>query len=1042
MGAYLALDTIELQPVENLGIGDGAITRIPQWVSSSTQDALVTRIPNSDVWMGNATITVAQICLTGDTCETTWPAGGGGGATGTVTSVSATVPTGLTITGSPITSSGTLAFGLDTGYVIPTQASLDLKAPLASPTFTGTPVLPSTFTIGANSFIRSGAHSLTLTTTGNTNVTYPTSGTLAVLTSAMTGTFDGNNFAGGAVAQGDLLYGASAGSIAELAKDTNATRYLSNQGTSNNPSWNQVNLANGVTGNLAVANLNSGTGASSTSFWRGDGTWAVPAGGGGGSVTSVAQTVPTGFTVTGSPVTTTGTLAIAYDSGYGPILTASTTDWQTAYTNMHNAVTLAGEDYLSLATQQITANAIDPDNLSASDFGSFTCNGTTCTVDNSAISNAMLANSSVSYGGVSLSLGGTDATPAFNLSDATSLPIATGVSGLGTGVATFLGTPSSANLASAVTGETGSGALVFGTSPSITSPTLASFFGTPCTGNDFLQDISDTGSFTCVTASGSGGSATTTEWRSTLQGWTFPDALNVNTDIEANNFHTIKPIWYEVDATGGDIGTLDLRTVAGYGAFGYNATNTLIIKDNSTEQFVTVSGNDPEIHTLTGSSTLVTSMTAELIAFATSTGFTGIELDWEGFGSWTAGETTDYINYVRYLSNEAHKYGLKTMIYLPPIWNSCSNCESGSGDEWDSANSDGYYQLEYEDFEDVPVDYLLIAVYDYHFDYGAGRPNAPLKWQDEIINYAKSKISNHDRLIIGIPASGYGGATGGYSFTAYTYDAISSVPGFSGATRDAESGELTWTNGGNSYFVSDSEALNIKRERAERQGIKRVSLWHIGDNEYPDKYVEPTIQSAPSVFSDLNVHGISGASILTLFSNAGTKFMEMLNTGITTLLGEWDFGGATSLEIPNGTNPTVNSAGEIAYDTTDNQLIIGATPHVIPTKDIRIWGTTVASTSDAFISGGLLPTATYLDGYTISRIQCHVTGGTSKVIAIEDASGNSSEDITCGTTNTTDDGSITNATYIASELQYIDFGATTGAVNYVTISVFGNWTRE
>jgi hypothetical protein len=42
---------------------------------------------------------------------------------GTVTSVAATVPTGLTITGSPITTSGTLAFGLQTGYSIPTTAS-------------------------------------------------------------------------------------------------------------------------------------------------------------------------------------------------------------------------------------------------------------------------------------------------------------------------------------------------------------------------------------------------------------------------------------------------------------------------------------------------------------------------------------------------------------------------------------------------------------------------------------------------------------------------------------------------------------------------------------------------------------------------------------------------------------------------------------------------------------------------------------------------------------------------------------------------------
>jgi hypothetical protein len=54
----------------------------------------------------------------------------------------------------------------------------------------------------------------------------------------------------------------------------------------------------------------------------------------------------------------------------------------------------------------------------------------------------------------------------------------TGITSLGSGVATFLGTPSSANLAAAVTDETGSGALVFATSPTLVTPVL----GTPSSG--------------------------------------------------------------------------------------------------------------------------------------------------------------------------------------------------------------------------------------------------------------------------------------------------------------------------------------------------------------------------------------------------------------------------------------------------------------------------------------------------------------------------------------------------------------------------------
>lgn len=67
-----------------------------------------------------------------------------------------------------------------------------------------------------------------------------------------------------------------------------------------------------------------------TSTWVSTSSLGIVSGGGSGTVTSVAQTVPTGFTISGSPVTTSGTLAISYAAGYEGFKTASSTEYNAA----------------------------------------------------------------------------------------------------------------------------------------------------------------------------------------------------------------------------------------------------------------------------------------------------------------------------------------------------------------------------------------------------------------------------------------------------------------------------------------------------------------------------------------------------------------------------------------------------------------------------------------------------------------------------------------------------------------------------------------
>jgi hypothetical protein len=274
-----------------------------------------------------------------------------------------------------------------------------------------------------------------------------------------------------------------------------------------------VNLTTNVTGDLPFANLAQGS-ALSVLGVTGNATAdvaSIAAATDNQVLRRSGTTVAFGSVNLASSDAVTGALAVT-NGGTGG------TSQSTARTGL-GATTLGGNLFTITNPSAITFPRFNADNsvssLSASDFrtaiGAGTGNGTVTSVGGTGTVNGITLTGTVTSSG-NLTLGGTLSGVSLTTQVTGTLPVAnggTGITSFGTGIATWLGTPSSANLASAMTDETGSGLLVFGTTPVITglrekSAAVAASDIDLSLGNYFTKTISGTTTFTVSNVATSG----------------------------------------------------------------------------------------------------------------------------------------------------------------------------------------------------------------------------------------------------------------------------------------------------------------------------------------------------------------------------------------------------------------------------------------------------------------------------------------------------------------------------------------------------------